>query len=200
MRARPLAALLTLPALVAVALAAGPAVPASDDPHRSGGHHSDDFLRDLAVAKKATARFRDEKKAIAAGYKHTDICIKSDEGAMGYHYVKDAYIGSVDPAKPAMLVYLPAKDKHAKRKLGAVEWVVWDRDDNVNTDEDRPRILGRGLDGPMPGHNPAMPVHYDLHAWIWHKNPNGMTAMWHPKVHCPKPKAKPTKPGSTGHH
>ncbi|WP_431045170.1 hypothetical protein ACQUSR_26785 [Streptomyces sp. P1-3] len=196
MRVRPLAASLPLAALTAMALATGPGAHATQDPQRHPRHPGDQFKHDVAVARKATARFRDEKKAVAAGYKHTDICIKSDEGAMGYHYVKDEYIGSTDPAKPAMLVYLPAKGKHAKRKLGAVEWVVWDKDNNVNTDDDRPRILGRGLDGPMPGHNPAMPVHYDLHAWIWHKNPNGMTAMWHPKVRCPKAK----KPGDPGHY
>ena len=37
--------------------------------------------------------------------------------------------------------------------------------------------FGRGFDGPMEGHEPGMPVHYDLHAWVWKRNPGGTFAM-----------------------
>jgi hypothetical protein len=29
-----------------------------------------------------------------------------------------------------------------------------------------------------------MPIHYDLHAWIWQANPAGVFEMWNPKVDC----------------
>ena len=40
------------------------------------------------------------------------------------------------------------------------------------------------FDGPMEGHSPVMPRHYDLHVWVWHHNPSGMFSMWNPNVSC----------------
>jgi hypothetical protein len=42
------------------------------------------------------------------------------------------------------------------------------------------------FDGPMLGHNPKMPIHYDLHVWVYRDNPAGMFAMWNPLVRCPQ--------------
>jgi hypothetical protein len=39
----------------------------------------------------------------------------------------------------------------------------------------------------MPGHEPGMPVHYDLHAWVYLDNPLGELAVWNPNVTCPAP-------------
>jgi len=36
----------------------------------------------------------------------------------------------------------------------------------------------------MPGHHPGMPVHYDLHVWLWQDNPMGMFALFNPTVTC----------------
>lgn len=33
-----------------------------------------------------------------------------------------------------------------------------------------PTIFGQAFDGPMPGHNPEMPWHYDIHVWIFETN------------------------------
>ncbi|MEV0598391.1 hypothetical protein AB0I82_03660 [Streptomyces sp. NPDC050315] len=184
MRARRLAATLALTTLALstlTSLAAAPGPAAADERLDSG--LSDHVRHDLAKARKATARFADERKAIKAGYKRDDVCVGSTEGGMGYHYVKEQHIGSTDPAKPAALVYVPGKD--GKRHLGALEYVVLDRDKNVNTDDDRPRAFGRGFDGPMPGHAPKMPVHYDLHVWLYKHNPDGLLAMFNPDVRCP---------------
>jgi hypothetical protein len=30
-----------------------------------------------------------------------------------------------------------------------------------------------------------MPIHYDLHVWLYKHNPAGTFAMWNPRVHCP---------------
>ena len=59
-------------------------------------------------------------------------------------------------------------------------------DGRLDTDEDRPYLFGRGFDGPMEGHEPGMPMHYDLHAWVWKRNPAGTFAMWNPRVECPE--------------
>src|SRR5512132_574547 len=33
--------------------------------------------------------------------------------------------------------------------------------------------LRTAVDGPMPGHSPTMPIHYDLHGRLWQDNPSG---------------------------
>jgi hypothetical protein len=30
-----------------------------------------------------------------------------------------------------------------------------------------------------------MPIHYDLHVWLFKPNPAGVFASWNPRVHCP---------------
>ena len=54
--------------------------------------------------------------------------------------------------------------------------------------------------GPMEGHYPLIPrefVHYDLHAWLFRDNPNGMFSPTNPNVKCSKAEfpmlEKPTK-------
>lgn len=47
-----------------------------------------------------------------------------------------------------------------------------------------PSVLGQTFDGPMPGHNPEMPWHYDLHAWVIEENPKGVFAMFNPALSC----------------
>jgi hypothetical protein len=62
-----------------------------------------------------------------------------------------------------------------------VEYVVEDADQSLSTDSDRPSLFGHRFDGPMPGHFPGMPVHYDLHVWAWFDNPNGAYSAWNPE-------------------
>jgi hypothetical protein len=45
-------------------------------------------------------------------------------------------------------------------------------------------VNGQSFDGPMPGHNPDMPVHYDLHVWLYKYNPAGLFAAWNSRVNC----------------
>ena len=59
-----------------------------------------------------------------------------------------------------------------------------DADQNLATDGDRPSIFGVPFDGPMPGHNPTMPIHYDLHVWFWEDNPLGEFVPFNPAVSC----------------
>ena len=52
---------------------------------------------------------------------------------------------------------------------------------------DRPPEIfdGQPFDGPMAGHNPEMPWHYDQHVWLYVDNPDGLFAMWNPAIECP---------------
>jgi len=61
---------------------------------------------------------------------------------------------------------------------------VPDADQNLSTDSDRPQLFGVPFDGPMRGHVEGMPMHYELHAWIWESNPNGVFASYNPNVSC----------------
>jgi hypothetical protein len=51
-------------------------------------------------------------------------------------------------------------------------------------DNAAPVLFGRVFDGPMPGHAPGMPWHYDLHVWVWKHNPGGIFAQFNPTVSC----------------
>jgi hypothetical protein len=70
-------------------------------------------------------------------------------------------------------------------RLGAVEYFQVDADQDLHTSADRPELFGLPFDGPMLGHNPHMPIHYDLHVWLFRHNPAWTFAMWNPRVRCP---------------
>ena len=141
--------------------------------------------KDLDRAKKVTARFHNEAAAIDAGYMRTDECVELEgAGGMGFHYVKPSLMdGSVSVEQPEILLFEQAPN--GKRRLVGLEYLTIDADQDLATDDDRPSLFGVDFDGPMPGHGPGMPVHYDLHVWLWKKNPSGMFAVWNPKFGCP---------------
>ena len=87
-----------------------------------------------------------------------------------------------DPDHPGILVYVP--DHDGGLTLGAAEWFHADADQDLTTDGDRPSLFGIPFDGPMPGHEPGMAIHYDLHAWLFSPNPAGLVQPWNPAVHC----------------
>lgn len=156
------AAALSLPAIPSLAATA---VPDGDD---------------LARIRAATAAFHRVEAAEAAGYVTTVHCESGPEGAMGIHYIQPELAAdpALDPDRPEILLYEP--DERGRLRLVGVEW--WTPD----LGQERPEVWGVPLDGPMAGHNPDMPVHYDLHVWVWKHNPSGVTASWNPAVDCPQ--------------
>ena len=104
---------------------------------------------------------------------------------MGYHYVNvERLLDSVvDPDRPDVLLY--ASDKPGRLRLAALEWYAVDPDQDLATDLGRPALFGQPFNGPMPGHSHGMPIHFDLHAWVWEANPAGMFSPWNPAVTCP---------------
>ena len=110
---------------------------------------------------------------------------------MGIHYIKPALFGpGLDPNNPEVLLYLPGKD--GSLKLVGVEYFQVDADQDLTTDGDRPSLFGRGFDGPMLGHNPQMPIHYDLHVWVVEQNPSGVFAQWNPSDPLPVGAGQPS--------
>jgi hypothetical protein len=133
--------------------------------------------REVAAVRKATAKYHDVNVAIADGYLPTEHCVDGPEGGMGYHYFNPSLGGDLvnDPLKPELMIYAPGDDG---LKLVAVEYF------QANVGQARPTIMNQPFDGPMPGHEPGMPEHYDLHFWIWHTNPDGIFADWNPSISC----------------
>ncbi|WAZ23422.1 hypothetical protein STRCI_004763 [Streptomyces cinnabarinus] len=162
MASRSLKAVLTAAITASFALAAVPAQAAADP---------DPFVwTKLTPTYTATGAYAYEPFAAKGGYERTDECVPN----MGYHYVNPKYINSLDPARPAALLY--EDGKRGKRELVAVEWVVEDKGQAT------PKLFGRKFDeGQLPGH-------FTLHAWIYKSNPKGLLEAFNPKVKCPTPK------------
>ncbi|MGB8650700.1 MAG: hypothetical protein WCD35_08555 [Mycobacteriales bacterium] len=137
----------------------------------------------VAELRRTVAPYRDEARALADGFVRTDTCTASPAGGMGYHYVNPQRIMQpVDPEKPAILLYRDGKD--GARELSGAEFFVPDADQDTRTDNDRPSLWGQPFNGPMLGHEPGMPVHYDLHVWTDEANPDGVFAPWNRRVTC----------------
>lgn len=137
------------------------------------------------VIREATRQFRDPAAAAAAGYVAEPVCAElPGVGGMGHHWVNHDLVvdGIIDPTKPEVLLFAPARN--GRLELLGVEYLKVDADQDLDTDEDRPTMLGQLLEGPMPGHGGDMPVHYDLHAWVFTHNPSGELATWNPRVSC----------------
>ncbi len=141
------------------------------------------IARNLDAVKAANDKYRAVDAAVAAGYVPSSPCESSPAGGMGIHYVNAAVLmsGKFDPLTPPILVYAPTA---SGLELVAAEYFKPDADQDLATDGDRPSAFGRAFDGPMLGHSPTMPKHFDVHVWLWKRNPSGMFAQWNPDVRC----------------
>lgn len=152
----------------------------------------------LAEIRAATARFHDVANALAAGYIPVSPCEeRPGVGGMGVHYVNPALASNlaIDAFAPELLLYAPSGD--GPRLVGVEYFSVA----LANTDSGprpwfgtqapplgffnpAPTVLGQTFNGPMPGHGPSMPWHYDLHVWVWQANPAGTFTPWNPTISC----------------
>ncbi|MCX8572411.1 MULTISPECIES: hypothetical protein [Hyphomicrobiales] len=145
---------------------------------------------DLDKARQALAKYQDPYVAVRDLYLSTVGCVhysgkkmegrmEYPKGAMGVHFVNLTVKGPPDPNKPNVLIYEPHR---GKLRLVAVEWLV-----PLEAAKERPSLFGQPFQGPMEGHEPLIPrefVHYDLHAWLFKDNPNGMFSPTNPDVKC----------------
>jgi hypothetical protein len=148
----------------------------------------------LEEVRAALDKYQDPILAIHDGYFSTLACVQFPAaggagqvpykaGGMGVHFLNAGLIGpTLDPLRPQVLLYEQVGDK---LRLTAAEWFV-PLSAGVTA---RPQLFGRPFDGPMAGHHPLMPEmlhHYDLHVWLWKKNPSGMFSPTNPSVKCAK--------------
>ncbi|MFG2986588.1 hypothetical protein ACGFYQ_36010 [Streptomyces sp. NPDC048258] len=171
---RCLAPVLTTAASLALALVAAPAA----------GADTGEAALARALTYEATARFHQHSNAVKAGYVPDKYCVanRAGPGALGYPHFNHSLDNSLDPAKPAALFY--EDDGHGGKRLVGVQWLVYDRDQDTATDDDRPTLFDTPFQGPQRGNFPGQPVHYALHLWLWKKNPMGAFQTYNPKVTC----------------
>lgn len=137
-----------------------------------------------AVTYMKTSPYHVHANAVKAGYVPDKYCVadRAGSGALGYPHFNHAYDNSVDPAKPAALFY--EDDGRGGKRLVGVQWVVFDRDQDLTTDDDRPTLFKTPFKGPRRGNFPGQPVHYALHFWLWKANPKGVYETYNPAVTC----------------
>ena len=168
-------------ALVATAVAASLISAGTTGVVGASARIDEPLLKDL---RAATARFHSLAQAKDAGYVQGSPCEASPRGGMGFHYINPALMANpaIDPFHPEILLYEPKKN--GQLRLVGVEYLTFDADQSLATDNDRPFLGVVPFEGPMPGHTPQMPVHYDLHVWLFKENPDGVYATWNPDVTC----------------
>lgn len=135
--------------------------------------------------RAAVAKYHSFEQAKRDGYTvEGEPCVASPAGTMGIHAINPALLAStaIDPLQPEILLYVPKGN--GKLELVGVEYWKADADQSLGTDGDKPSLFGRGFDGPMPGHSPVMPIHYDLHVWVAEENPSGVFALFNPTLSC----------------
>lgn len=164
----------------------------------SPGATDRDVNQQLAEVRQATAKYHDVSVAEADGFEPVSPCIEEPGlGGMGVHYLNhDRLDDPVDPLKPELLLYVP--DGDGGLELVGVEYFVpalVEVDGQLQPwfDEEppaqgfvteAPELFGVTFDGPMPGHGPGEPWHFDLHVWLWQANPDGVFETWNRNVSC----------------
>ncbi|WP_258024789.1 hypothetical protein [Streptomyces bambusae] len=169
---------------LALATAAALTVTTTPTAVAAGGTDTSRAAAERAAVYRATARYHRHSEAVKAGYVPDRYCVAdpAGTGSLGYPHFNHSLDNSVDPARPTALFY--EDDGHGGKRLTGVEWVVFDRDGSLATDDDRPSLLGKPFTGPQRGRFPGQPVHYALHLWLWKKNPRGAFEPFNPAVRC----------------
>jgi hypothetical protein len=147
-------------------------------------------MKQLQSAKAATDKYRNVARAEADGYRTVPgpdgqpVCVASPAGGMGIHYENERLMANnaLKITQPEILVYAPQPD--GSLQLVALEWLKADSDQDPSTTTDLPRLFRTPFDGPHEGHHPGMPIHYDLHAWLFQANRAGMFTQFNPAVRC----------------
>ncbi len=103
---------------------------------------------------------------------------------MGIHYVRGDRVAN--PAEratePEVLVYAPRR--HGGMRLVALEYVVLQADwDALHTRP--PSLFGQDFELVPAGNRYGLPAYYELHAWLFKRNPRGLFDDWNPRVRCP---------------
>ena len=168
---------IALTAVLTAVVAAASATSYANDNHGS----------ELAEVRAATSQYHRHQVAVDEGlFELADqaglTCIEDPggAGAMGTHWVSGGRVGDgqISATEPEVLLYDMSKQQP---RLLAVEYVVF-VDDWDGTDP--PMLFGHEFHLVEAGNRYGLPAFYELHAWIWQHNPNGMFEDWNPRIDC----------------
>jgi hypothetical protein len=182
----------------------------------------------LDEVKALAEKYRDVNVAKREGYTTDNKCTTAEMlgfpkemGAMGLHYVRRDLLGLppkpappgsgrvhgtgtyTDFRKPAMLVYEPQPD--GSLELVAVENLVFAAAWQATGQKGPPTFHGEPYvllaDKPETkideAHN--WEPHYELHAWVFRDNANGMHSEFNPNVTCKYNKSPPPQSPTVAH-
>ena len=133
---------------------------------------SAETLKELALARAATARFHDIAQAEAEGYIDINFC----EPGEGCHWLKPSLVdANFDPEQPEILLYAPGSGSNDWR-LVAVEYIV--------PLTASPGVAPEGFSGiaDVWREDAEGAGVWELTVWLWLSNPNGMFEQHNPKV------------------
>jgi hypothetical protein len=125
----------------------------------------------LAQARRGTAKYHDIAQAEADGYANINVY----ESGEGLHYVNFALVdANFDPEHPEVLLYAPVPHENRMELVG-VEYVV-----PLNLSSGAPQ--GFTGDADVWRENSEGLGLWELNAWVWTHNSNGMFAFKNPRV------------------
>ena len=167
---------LLIPCLLAAACSGPPATATDDAPAAQAAARAEAPAAehaDVAALRAATARFQRIEVAHQAGYavQFPAGCFESDEGAMGFHFLNESLVGTLDPTRPQLVMYEP--QRNGTMKLVGVEFIA-----PGSPDDTPPMLFGQDF-----AWNDVFEV-WVLHVWTWKHNPAGPYQGWNPTVSC----------------
>ena len=147
------------------------------------GRLSSKTLKELAQARRATAKYHDISNAIADGYTNANFVAPG----IGCHMINFAYAfdDAIDLHKPELLVYSDCSGTAlGQSELRAVEYSLICAMPGC-TDKEIPEGFTGDHDAweLFPGDISAgIPPQWTLHAWVWRHNPEGIFVKVNPAV------------------
>jgi hypothetical protein len=131
--------------------------------------------------RSANDRFKDVSVAKAEGYAPIPCASGLQGGAMGIHYVSEAYLKDniTDIKHPEAVMYEPGAD--GKLTLVAVEYIAF---------KGPAALDGHLFNFVSEPNRYGLDKFYELHVWAWKKNPAGNFADNNPHVSCDAVKAE----------
>lgn len=127
--------------------------------------------QELARARSATARYHDVAQAVADGYTDINFYLSGE----GFHYVKFSLIDAIfDPEQPEVLLYARVSGE-SRLELVGLEYLV-----PLSLSTNAPE--GFTGDADQWGMDTEGFGLWELNAWIWLHNPEGVFSHDNPRV------------------
>lgn len=138
-------------------------------------------LQTLDTIRRAVSKYRERDVALEDGYRPLPTCVENVDGsgALGLEYIqlRRARDRTIDLLEPEQLFYAEQLGDRAPVLVG-VGYFVPDEGQKPPASP-----LGH-LDGPIPGQFFGEPAHFELHVWLFRRNPDGLLAFFNPDVEC----------------